>query len=114
MSNTSAHTLTRLTDRDRRTRILRAIVGYKPGKDPLGASLKTAIRRYDAETSFDGLDGLPEGIFATPDGGFEAVGSLYLKFPDGNPAESARAIIKGRFKGEEVVIDAIIPRMPNP
>lgn len=114
MSDTSAHTLTRLTDHDRRTRILRAIVGYRPGNNPLGASLRSAIRRYDAETSFDGLDGLPEGIFATPDGGFEAVGSLYLKFPDGNPAESARAIIRGRFRGEEAVIESIIPRMPNP
>jgi hypothetical protein len=113
MSSAPAHSLRPVTDSKLRQGLLRAVSSYELRNDRIGKAIKQAIARFDPDTSFDGLDGLPEGIFDAGDGKFEVVGSLFLKFPNGDPAETARAIIKARYEDGKARIEDIVLRMPN-
>lgn len=113
MSSAPAHSLSPVTDSRLRQSLLSVVSNYQLGNDRIGDAIRQAIVRFDPDTSFDGLDGLPEGIFNAGDGRFEVVGSLFLKFPNGDPAETARAIIKARYEDGEARIEDIVLRMPN-
>jgi hypothetical protein len=107
--------LVRIDDNDEYYGVLDAIVEYSPQQDKTGRNLLRKIKKFDSETFFDGLDTFPEGVFKTVDGHFEAVGTIFLKFENGHPANSVQAIIKGRIEpGKKAVIEDIDVQIPNP
>lgn len=93
--------------------VLDAIADYSPHGHPGGSELVKKIREFDGEVEFDGLDTFPEGVFKTPNGGFEAVGTIFLKFSNGHPADTLQAIIRGRIIGSRAEIEDIDLQIPN-
>ncbi len=93
--------------------VLDTIADYSPNTHQSGKRLLQQIKQFDGELEFDGLDTFPEGVFKTQDGGFEAVGTIFLKFADGNPADTIEAIIRGRITGSRAEIEEIDPQIPK-